>query len=44
MGKIDFCAPGVNILSTYLGNSYATLSGTSMATPTCIRCFGVDVV
>ena len=26
-------APGVNILSTYLGNSYAFASGTSMATP-----------
>ena len=26
-------APGVSILSTYLGGGYATLSGTSMATP-----------
>jgi subtilisin len=26
-------APGVNIYSTWLGSSYATLSGTSMATP-----------
>ena len=26
-------APGVDILSTYLGNKYETLSGTSMATP-----------
>ena len=26
-------APGVNIVSTYLNNSYAMLSGTSMATP-----------
>ncbi|MFL5730537.1 MAG: S8 family peptidase [Cytophagaceae bacterium] len=30
---IDFCAPGVGILSTYLGGNYGTLSGTSMATP-----------
>ncbi len=26
-------APGVSIYSTYLGNQYATMSGTSMATP-----------
>ncbi|HET7153242.1 MAG TPA: S8 family serine peptidase, partial [Candidatus Kapabacteria bacterium] len=30
---VDVIAPGDNILSTYYGNSYATLSGTSMATP-----------
>lgn len=30
---IDFCAPGVNIYSTYKGDSYATMSGTSMAAP-----------
>ncbi|MBI3841797.1 MAG: S8 family serine peptidase [Thaumarchaeota archaeon] len=30
---VDFAAPGVNILSTYKGQSYATLSGTSMASP-----------
>jgi serine protease len=29
---VDLAAPGVNIYSTY-GSSYATLSGTSMATP-----------
>jgi subtilisin family serine protease len=29
----DISAPGVEILSTYLGGSYTTLSGTSMATP-----------
>ncbi|MDR3626570.1 MAG: S8 family serine peptidase, partial [Ignavibacteriaceae bacterium] len=31
--KPDVIAPGVNIYSTYLDSSYATLSGTSMATP-----------
>jgi len=30
---VDLGAPGVNILSTLPGNSYGTLSGTSMATP-----------
>src|SRR2546426_316790 len=30
---IDVAAPGVNIYSTYMGGSYATLSGTSMASP-----------
>lgn len=30
---VSLFAPGVNILSTYLYGSYATLSGTSMATP-----------
>ncbi|MFA5972989.1 MAG: S8 family serine peptidase [Lentimicrobiaceae bacterium] len=30
---IDYCAPGVNIYSTYKGDAYATMSGTSMAAP-----------
>lgn len=32
-GDIDFAAPGVSVLSTYLGSGYSTLNGTSMATP-----------
>jgi hypothetical protein len=30
---VDFAAPGVSILSTYKAGGFATLSGTSMATP-----------
>jgi subtilisin family serine protease len=30
---VDVAAPGVNILSTYLNNTYARLSGTSMSAP-----------
>lgn len=30
---VDFCAPGVNILSCYKGGAYATMSGTSMSAP-----------
>ena len=30
---IEFCAPGVNVYSTYLGGTYTTMNGTSMATP-----------
>ncbi|MCC5468554.1 S8 family peptidase [Pelosinus baikalensis] len=31
--EVDMVAPGVNIYSTYPGNKYASLSGTSMSTP-----------
>lgn len=31
--KLDVCAPGEDILSTYKNNGYATISGTSQATP-----------
>jgi len=31
--QIDVAAPGVSIYSTYKGGAYATMSGTSMATP-----------
>ncbi|MGX5576396.1 S8 family serine peptidase, partial [Bacillus toyonensis] len=30
---VDVAAPGSSIYSTYIGDSYETLSGTSMATP-----------
>ena len=30
---IDIAAPGTKIYSTYKGNTYATMSGTSMASP-----------
>ena len=30
---VEIAAPGVEILSTYVGNEYAYMSGTSMATP-----------
>jgi hypothetical protein len=30
---IDYCAPGVNIVSTYPGNNYAQWSGTSFSAP-----------
>lgn len=31
--EIDLVAPGINVYSTYLDGKYASLSGTSMATP-----------
>jgi len=31
--EVDFAAGGVNVFSTYLNNSYAKLSGTSMSSP-----------
>jgi subtilisin family serine protease len=31
--QVDFAAPGVNIYSTWLNGGYASISGTSMATP-----------
>lgn len=31
--ELDFVAPGVEIYSTWINNSYASISGTSMATP-----------
>lgn len=31
--EIDFIAPGVDVYSTYRGSAYATMSGTSMASP-----------
>lgn len=30
---VDYCAPGVSILSTWKGGGYNTISGTSMASP-----------
>ena len=30
---VDYCMPGVSINSTWIGDGYRTISGTSMATP-----------
>jgi len=35
---IDVCAPGTNIFSTVIDNSYTSLSGTSMASPIAAGC------
>jgi Subtilase family. len=32
-GPIDWIAVGTNVYSTYIGSSYATMTGTSMAAP-----------
>jgi len=39
--KPDFVCSGVNILSTYLDNGYAVMSGTSMATPICAAIYAL---
>ncbi|PDY77407.1 S8 family peptidase [Bacillus cereus] len=31
--NLDFVAPGENVISTYIGQSYSSMSGTSMAAP-----------
>lgn len=36
--ELDFLAPGYNIVSAVPGNNYATMSGTSMATPFAVGC------
>ena len=33
IGEVNFSGPGVNILSSWTGGSFRTISGTSMATP-----------
>ena len=31
--QVDYCAPGINIKSTWMNGGYNTISGTSMASP-----------
>jgi len=41
--ECDFAAPGRGIQSTWLNGGYATLSGTSMATPHAAALFGIAI-
>lgn len=41
--QMDILAPGVNINSTYLGNSYRLMSGTSMAAPFVVGALGLII-
>ena len=42
--SVDIAAPGVDIVSTHLGNTYRSMSGTSFAVPLVTRDTGVDDV
>jgi subtilisin len=41
--EIDFCAPGVNVYSTWNNGGYNTLSGTSMACPHVSACAAIVI-